>query len=318
MAAPTAWFSRSRRAGITSDAIGLVLAQLAAGWLSVAPAIGDDDVRANRIRIEYESPRSAELQPLYELVKQREVLQRIQEIFSPLKLPIDIIVQAKECGVSTAWYQRPNVIICYEYLIDLLKMAPKDVSKDGITPYDAVSGQFLFTAAHEMAHAVFDILDVPLFGRPEDAADQFAAYILLRLGKQDARKLIEGAAYMYKEYVGRPVVTVPLTAFADVHGAPMQRFYDLLCVAYGADPELFAPVKGYLPERRVPGCKTEYGEINFAFQKLIEPHVDQDLRDKVLSKTWVPSDTEPPPRLTDLPQTTQERPSSGTNLPSMK
>src|SRR5262249_22626268 len=94
MAAPTAWVSRSRRAGITSGAIGLVLAQLAAGWLSVAPAIGDDDVRANRIRIEYESPRSAELQPLYELVKQREVLQRIQEIFSPLKLPIDIIVQA--------------------------------------------------------------------------------------------------------------------------------------------------------------------------------------------------------------------------------
>jgi hypothetical protein len=83
-------------------------------------------------------------------------------------------------------------------------MAPKAPSRDGITPYDTVVGQFLFTAAHEMGHAVFDFLDVPIFGRPEDAADQFAAYILLRIGKQDARKLIEGAAYMYRDYIGRP------------------------------------------------------------------------------------------------------------------
>jgi hypothetical protein len=156
-----------------------------------------------------------------------------------------------------------------------------------------------------MGHAVFDLLDVPIFGRPEDAADQFAAYILLRIGKQDARRLIEGAAYMYKDYVGRPTVTVPVTAFADVHGAPMQRFYDLLCIGYGADSEMFAALVDYLPKARVPGCKTEYGEVNFAFQKLIEPHVDQNLKNEVLSKTWVPADNAPPPRLSDLPQAKQ-------------
>src|SRR5262249_5909328 len=118
MAAQTAWFWWLRHLCISRGAIGLALAQLAVvGWLWAAPAIADDDVHANRIRIEYEAPHSSELQPLYELVKQREVLQTIQEIFSPLKLPIDIIVQAKECGVSNAWYQRPNVIICYEYLL---------------------------------------------------------------------------------------------------------------------------------------------------------------------------------------------------------
>ena len=42
---------------------------------------------------------------------------------------------------------------------------------------------------------MFDALNIPLFGRPEDAADGFAAYLMLHLGtKEDARRLIEGAA----------------------------------------------------------------------------------------------------------------------------
>src|ERR1700746_1288703 len=71
-------------------------------------------------------------------------------------------------------------------------------------------GQFLYTASHEMGHAVFDLLNVPLFGRPEDDADQFAAYVLIRIGKNDARRLIEGAAYIYRDYVKNPTVTVPV------------------------------------------------------------------------------------------------------------
>jgi hypothetical protein len=110
-----------------------------------------------------------------------------------------------------------------------------------------------------MGHAVFDLLDVPLFGRPEDDADQFAAHVLIQIGKNDAHRLIEGAAYMYKDYVKNPTITVPVTAFADVHGAPMQRLYNLLCLAYGANSDEFSDVvdKGYLPKSRAPACKME-------------------------------------------------------------
>ena len=44
-----------------------------------------------------------------------------------------------------------------------------------------------------MGHAVFDTLNVPLFGQPEDAADEFSTYMMLSFGKQDARRLIHGA-----------------------------------------------------------------------------------------------------------------------------
>jgi hypothetical protein len=49
-------------------------------------------------------------------------------------------------------------------------------------------------------------------------------------------------------------VVVPLEAFSEVHGAPMQRFYNLLCMAYGADRETFGDLvtNGYLPQARAP------------------------------------------------------------------
>ena len=200
------------------------------------------DLQPNRIRIEYEQPSNAELNPVYWVMLRRRPLQRVREIFSPLRLPIELTVRTKECGVSNAWYQRPTITFCYEYMREMEQMAPKETSEDGITPVDALVGQFLYTASHEMGHAVFDLLNVPLFGPPEADADQFAAHTLVTIGQQDAPRLIGGAAYMYHEYFKNPTITVPVTAFADVHGAPMQRMYNLLCLAYGSDPNLFSYV----------------------------------------------------------------------------
>ena len=262
----------------------------------------DANLQPDRIGIDYEEPKSAELQPLHHMLIRRHALAKVKEIFSPLRLPVDVTVRNVECGVSNAWYQRPVVTICYEYARDILKMAPRETSPDGITPEDAVVGQFLYTAAHEMGHAVFDLLDIPLFGRPEDAADEFAAHVLLRIGKEDARKLVEGAAYAYTDYVKKPTVTVPVTAFADVHGAPMQRLYNLICIAYGADHDMFADLvgSGFLPKERAPNCQVEFGELNFAFQRLIYPFLDEKLLSEVLSKSWVPLPNARPPRLSDM------------------
>jgi hypothetical protein len=184
--------------------------------------LGDNrpDLQPNRIRIEYLEPTNKDLLPIYWVMMRRRPLQRIREIFSPLRLPVELTVRTKECGLSNAWYQRPTITICYEYLREMQDAAPKETSPEGITPIDAIVGQFLYTASHEMGHAVFDLLNVPLFGTPENDADQFAAHVLMTIGKQDARRLIMGAAYMYKDYFKNPTITVPVTAFADIHGAP--------------------------------------------------------------------------------------------------
>jgi hypothetical protein len=243
------------------------------------------------IRVEYVPPSNPAHQALYELLQQRRALEKVQEIFKPFRLPIDLRLRTLGCdGVANAFYQRPELKICYEYLDDIRRNMPRETTEAGITPADAVVGQFFYAVAHEMGHAVFDLYNVPLFGGPEDAADQFAAYMMLQFGKDAARKLIGGAAYSYRSFVHDPKFIVPLEAFSNMHAAPQQRFYNLLCMAYGADSTLFADVveRGYLPKKRATTCRAEYREVAFAFKQLIAPQLDQELMRQVLDAGWLP------------------------------
>ena len=107
------------------------------------------------------------------LMKEHGALERFQGIFSPFRLPIELTLRLEDCnGVSNAWYARPIVTICYEYIDDLRKnapteTAPADLGFTGITPADAIFGEVFYVVAHEMGHAMFDLLDVSIFGRAE-------------------------------------------------------------------------------------------------------------------------------------------------------
>jgi hypothetical protein len=249
------------------------------------------DAQTNRIRIEYFAPEDPTLQPIYEMLKERRALEKLQEIFSPFRLPIELTLRTGSCqGVSNAWYDRPTVSVCYEYVNEILRSMPKETTPAGVTPADAVFGQFFYVFAHEMGHAAFDIFEVPIFGNAEDAADHFAAYIMLQFGMNQARPLIMGAAFAYKRYVQNLEVTAPLAAFSEAHAAPAQRYFNLLCLAYGANAKVFGDLvdKGYLPESRAKTCKREYDQVTFAFRDLIVPHLDKELARQVLDKTWLP------------------------------
>lgn len=275
---------------------GVLLSAVYLSLLVIPVKLAIADAQSKRIAIEYEPPKNPAHQPLYEMLKERRVLEKLQEIFSPFQLPIELTFKTVGCdGVSNAWYSRPTVSICYEYLAEIQRDMPKETTSAGVTPADAVLGQFFYAIAHETGHAMFDLLNVPIFGHQEDAADQFAGYIILQFGKADARRLILGAAHSYSKYVKNPTVTAPLTAFSDEHGPPAQRFYNLLCLAYGADPVLFADAvqKEYLPKERARLCRGQYGELTYAFHQLIVPHLDRQLAKQVMDKSWLPADNMP-------------------------
>ena len=152
-------------------------------------------------------------------------------------------------------------------------------------------------ALHEFAHALFDMLDVPVLGREEDAADQVAAYINLQFGKAEARRLIMGTAYAYWNEAEH-AAPLSLKQFANEHGTPAQRAYNVLCIAYGADPELFGDLvsKGYLPKKRAEGCDDEYEQIAEAFEELISPHLNRADAKRILDGAWLPKPTGRCPR----------------------
>lgn len=266
------------------------------------------------IHIEYLPPSNPEHQKVYDMVKQRRTLETVQKIFSPFRLSVDLVIKTVGCdGVANAWYQRegkqPTVSVCYEYLQEISKSMPNEMTEAGVTQADAICGQLFFAVAHELGHAMFDIFDVPVFGRQEDAADQFATYIILQFGGERSRRLIKGAAYGYHEYIKnfkeKPKVTLPLEIFSSDHGTPEERFFNLLCTAYGFDDRLFAAVveKGYLPQSRAKKCKFEYEDLKFAFGQVFDAHLDMGMVRTMLAMNW----------LTDAPdQKTEPQPGAAT------
>jgi hypothetical protein len=259
-----------------------------------------------RIQIEYVPPTKPALQKTYQEVKNRRVLERTKEIFSPFRLSEDLYIKAVECDGKPNTYfdhedDRPTVKICYQYLKAIHDKMPKKPTKAGITPREVMVGQFVFAAAHELGHALFEIYNIPIFGRQEDAADQFATYYILQFGGERARRLILGAAYAYtgfvKQLTGNPKVTLPLAAFSSDHGQPEQRFYNLVCIAYGYDPKLFAGAvdKKWLPSTRAKVCNLEYGNLRYAVKTLINPHIDQALAQKVIDTGLAPASNPPQP-----------------------
>jgi Putative metallopeptidase len=157
------WLIILRHAQAPAKALGASCLALWTVAIAVAatPAIADEV--PNRIRIEYAPPKSENYQSLVDRLKANRALDKMQEIFGSFRLPTDINLKTMECGMANAWYQRPTVTICYEYLDDIEKGVRKE-THDGITHNDAVLGHFIYVVAHEMGHALFDTLNVPLFG----------------------------------------------------------------------------------------------------------------------------------------------------------
>jgi len=259
--------------------------------------VNAEQARSNRIRIEYAPPKNPEHQMLYDMIREQRALETLQQIFSPFRLPVDLTIKTMGCdGMINSWFNTdnsvPTVHMCYELLQDILQTAPKDTTAAGIEPRDAVVGQFMFWVSHEMGHAMFDIFQTPVFGSEELAADQFAAYIMLQFGRDRARRLIGGAVYaantFMQNYKQNPEVEKRLEKYASVHGLPEQRFYNLLCLAYGADPKTFADVAGVLPKRRADNCDYEYQSFSRAWRSEMSPHIDARLARTVLDATWLP------------------------------
>jgi hypothetical protein len=269
------------------------------------PAVPQTVDQSDQLSTVYVPPNNFGFQEVYDLLRQHNALERIKQILSPFRWPEQLVIETAECGAVNSYYQRknfkPTVTICYEFLKRIMDLLPNETNPVGLTRPDAAVGQFFWVTFHEVGHAAFDIFNVPIFGHEEDAADNFATYITLQFGKDQARRLINGAAWAWRAYLGdyqkNPVVQTRLAAFATDHGLPQERFYNLVCLAFGANSQEFADLAGFLPPTRLPNCSREYQTLVRAFRQQIRPHIDQEQARMVLDTDWLEQvEANPPPQ----------------------
>ncbi len=243
-----------------------------------------------QILIEYVPPKDPAHQVILNAAKDARLLEKLQEFLAPVQLPRPLTFKLEGCdGEANASYDKDAITVCYEYIAELWGFLPAKTTPAGVTRMDALVGPLFDTCLHEFGHAVFDMLRIPVLGREEDAADQFSAYLVLQLGRDEARRLIFGTAYAYKAEADGTTAPPAFQSFANEHGTPAQRFYNILCIAYGADPATFEPIvaRGALPKERAESCQGEYRQVAYAFERLISPHIDSMLSQKVFEKKWL-------------------------------
>jgi hypothetical protein len=171
-----------RSTAVTVVVIGTLLPNLSAAQ---SPPPTTPSGQSDRVSVVYVPPNNFGFQEVYELLRQHNALEKIKEILSPFQFPELLTIETTECGAVNAYYQRknlkPTVTLCYEF--GTLELLPNETSPVGLTPPDAAVGQFFWTTFHEVGHATFDMFNVPIFGHEEDAADNFATFIMLQFGK---------------------------------------------------------------------------------------------------------------------------------------
>jgi hypothetical protein len=280
-------------------AAALAAAVLSALQVSAFQGAAAQTLRPNpQIQVEYVSPKYNaaagqaqynDFTAIYGWLRVRRPLEEIQTLLAPLRLPRPIKIEVDSCGAERRPYLPGGpVTICYELIDAIQKTADAIKGNDGLKQ-TVVVGTFTQVVLHELAYGIFDALQVPVWGRIDDAADRLAAFVLLQFSGQVAHTAMVGSAEFFllsrKTWTG--------SAFADADSPEGQRFYNFLCIAYGGDQLDFggwaqAPQgkDPLLPQFRAVQCPHEYEQVRAAFNLRIMPYVDPDVLLQVKAAQW--------------------------------
>ncbi len=124
---------------------------------------------------------------------------------------------------------------------------------------DFVEANILGIFYHELGHALIDIEALPVFGQEEDAADVASIFLIDAFFEEEAAQNMawNAALGFWAEANSQSHDDI---AWWDVHGPDEQRFFNTVCLFYGADPDRrrdFAHDLD-LPDDRAETCAEEF------------------------------------------------------------
>ncbi|MEV0261666.1 DUF4344 domain-containing metallopeptidase [Streptomyces sp. NPDC050617] len=215
-------------------------------------------------------------------LRERRIPERVaRDVGARVRLPSDVTIVARSCGDSEQDVydaETGRIVICYGTVEELHGMFEEALgdggadSGDGRRTADAkTAGVVTETLYHEIAHALKDRLRLPVTGREEDVADQFAAYSLIPKGPSGVAAVLD-AAESYALYA-RDTDPEDID-FSDEHAPDAARAANYRCYVYGSAPARHKKlVDGEtLTEERAELCEGEYQDMRRGWDALLEPY----------------------------------------------
>ncbi|MDH3429462.1 MAG: DUF4344 domain-containing metallopeptidase [Gammaproteobacteria bacterium] len=137
-------------------------------------------------------------------------------------------------------------------------------------------GNVEFVLLHELAHVLIGDYDIPILGPEELAADYFATAVLASDQRSDAARaerarqtLLATANGLASAWEKRIEIGLE-KPYWESHGLTIQRFYNIVCLTFGSNPEVFPrlPEQVGMPRARADGCPAEFARVERAVEWL--------------------------------------------------
>ena len=194
----------------------------------------------------------------------------------------DVPVSIRELGTPNAFWnnEKGTVTLSYEIIDDFAGAFAQEGAK-GEELLRHVINASNFVMYHEIGHALISELGLPTTGREEDSVDQFATYILLLTTSSEKKNrkdtssggyaAIDAAKYFA---LTSSTTSISQSAFWDSHSLNQQRFYDILAMVYGSNPDGYAYLvkTGMLPAERAQGADLAWLKTFTTWGRLTNPY----------------------------------------------
>lgn len=242
-----------------------MLGMLVGGLLS-APAVAND----GRIIVVYPGAKQPQHQIVEKLLKETRPFEAMAESYNrKFFFPRDVLLIIAETGQVNCWYApgEHRVYISYEFLDFLLKLF-RSVESEKEARGDALNTLF-FVGLHEMGHALIGELDIPTTGREEDAVDDFACLTVHQVGGPARDQALAAAKWFNIMGARQNNADLP---YWDEHSLDMQRFYGILGLMYGADPNRYLFAEKIIPQRQLARYKADYPKKLISWERLLARH----------------------------------------------
>ncbi len=137
----------------------------------------------------------------------------------------------------------------------------------------------IYVLYHEIAHLLISELDIPILGREENAADNFATLILLRAETEQTNNvLIDSALGWFLSSENTDTEVYSDDELYGEHNLDIQRAFQIVCLMVGKDSDVFGEIAdevGLDIDRQID-CEDDYKQAEKSWDRVLTPYVNEN------------------------------------------